>query len=1063
MTSGAAPRGLRGRRAECAVLDRVVADVGSGRGRALVMHGEAGVGKSALLQYAGSRASGCRVARAAGAESEMELPYAGLHQLCAPMLDVRDRLPEPQREALAVAFGDAAGPAPDKFLVGVAVLSLLAAVSEDQPLLCLIDDAQWLDSTSAQTLAFAARRLLAERAGVVFAIREAAAGPPWRGLPGLPVGGLPDEDARALLDSAVPGRLDEQVRDRIVAETRGNPLALLELPRGLTAAELAGGFGRPDARPLATKIERNFAQRVRALPAPAQTVLLTAAAEPLGDAGLLRRATRLLGLPTSAGTPAEAAGLIELGSRVRFRHPLVRTAVYRAASPAERRDVHQALARATDAGADPDRRAWHRANAADEPDEAVAAELVGSAERAQRRGGVAAAADFLRRATELTPDPATRATRALAAAEAEMRCGAFEIALKLLLTADEAADQGESSERHQATVGLMRAQIAFASGHDRAAPRLLLEAARRFEPLDAALARDTYRDAMGAASLAADFAESAGITEIARAIRAAPRPARPRPGDDLLDSLAVARTDGYATAAPLVLSALQAFRDANTTGDKSDKSATGARDEAAGAVGGGGDRSGKLPVGARDETVGAAGGVGDKSDKSAVGARDEAAGAAGGVSDESGKPAIATRDGADRAATGAGDEAGGAAAGAPYVAGRAAAGAPCVAGRAAAGAPHEGGGAGDQAGRTVEGAREQAGGADDQGWLWLAGLAAADVWDDETWSVVTARHVRVARAVGDLSALPLTLSSLACVEIFAGDFASAVSRVAEIQAIGEATGVALGPYGALTVAAWRGDAAGAEQLIEAGMADVVARGEASGILLIHWARSVLFNGLARYQEAIVEARAAATHPIHSALVYWALSELVEAAVRSGDREAAVEAYDRLATTARASGTDWALGVLTRAGALLADGGGDADALYRQAIERLGRTRIRIELARAHLLYGEWLRRENRRRAARGQLRIAYDMLTAAGAGAFAERARHELAAAGGPVTEVSARASDALTVQEAHIARLAGRGLTNPEIGAQLFLSPHTVEWHLRKVFTKLGITSRRQLRRSES
>ncbi|GAA0502134.1 transcriptional regulator [Paractinoplanes deccanensis] len=882
----------------------------AGRGRALLIRGEAGVGKSALLRQLARRSAGCRVARVAGVESEMELPFAGLHQLCAPMLDVRDRLPAPQREALAVAFGHAAGSTPDRFLVGVAVLSLLAAVSEDRPLLCLVDDAQWLDRTSAQTLAFVARRLLAERVGVVFAIRESAAGADWRGLPDLRLGGLPDDEARALLDAAVPGRLDEQVRDRIVAETRGNPLALLELPRGLTAAELAGGFGRPDARPLATTIERTFARRMRSLPAPAQQVLLTAAAEPLGDALLLRRATRLLGLPAGAGAPAEAAGLIELGSRVRFRHPLVRTAVYRAASPAERRDVHRALALATDPVADPDRRAWHRASAADEPDEEIAAELAGSAERAQRRGGIAAAAEFLRRATELTPDPAARAVRALAAAEAEMRCGAFETALKLLLTADE----GAAGELHGATVALMRARIAFASGHDMAAPRLLLDAARRLEPLDAELARDTYRDAMGAAVLTAGFAEDSGVGEVARAIRAAPRPARQRPGDALLDSLAVARTDGYLAAAPLILDALRPFRD------------------------------------------------------------------------------------------------------------------------------------------------EHPAGADEQGWLWLAAITAADCWDDETWSAATARHVRVARTHGDLSSLPLTLNSLVCAEVLAGEPAVAASLVAEIQAIGDATGQALAPYGALTVAAWRGDEAIARPLIEASIADLVARGEAAGIMVLHWTQAVLFNGLARYQEAITAAQAAAAHPIHSAIVSWSLSELVEAAVRGGQRETAERAYDRLATSAQAGGTDWALGTLARAGALLATGG-RADALHHEAIERFGRTRIRVELARSHLLYGEWLRRENRRRAARAQLRPAYDMLTAAGADAFADRARHELAAAGEPVAERAARVSDALTVQEAHIARLAGRGLTNAEIGAQLFLSPHTVEWHLRKVFTKLGITSRRQLR----
>jgi DNA-binding CsgD family transcriptional regulator/tetratricopeptide (TPR) repeat protein len=912
MTSGAAARQFRGRRAECAVLDRVVADVRSGRGRAMVIRGEAGVGKSALLAYVVGRSSGCRVARAAGVESEMELPFAGLHQLCAPMLDLRDRLPGPQREALAVAFGHSAGTPPDGFLVGVAVLGLLAAVSEDGPLLCLIDDAQWLDQTSAQTLAFVARRLLAERVGVVFSVREPAAAPAWRSLPELIVRGLTNGDARALLDSAVPGRLDAQVRDRIVAETRGNPLALLELPRGLTAAELAGGFGRPDAQPLASKIERTFAVRMRSLPEPTQKVLLAAAAEPLGDARLLRLATKLLELPASAAAPAEAAGLVHLGSRVRFRHPLVRTAIYRAATPADRRDVHRALAEATDPAVDPDRRAWHRAQAADDADEDVAADLVGSAERAQRRGGVAAAAEFLRRATELTPDPATRATRALVAAEAEMRCGAFETALKLLLTADE----DPADELHGARVNLMRAQIAFASGHDMAAPRLLLEAGRRLEPLDSELARDTYRDAMGAAVLAGGFADGSGVLEVARAVLAAPRPARYRPGDLLLDSRAVLHIDGYSAAVPLAKEALAAFRTEDTSGVR------------------------------------------------------------------------------------------------------------------------------------------------DQPWLWLAAVTAADLWDDESWAILTARHVRVARDVGDLSVLPLILNSLVYVHLFSGDRVAAASLVAEIQAIEEATGVALAPYGALALAAWRGDEATAAPLIETSMADVVTRGEDSGVMVTHWAQSLLLNGLGRYQDAVPPARSATEHPIESAVVYWALSELIESAVRSGQPELAAGAYQRLSATARACGTEWALGVQARAGAQLASGR-TAEVLYGQAIEHLGRTRIKMELARSHLLYGEWLRRENRRRDARRQLRTAHDMLTASGADAFADRARRELAAAGESVAERATRASDSLTVQEAHIARLAGGGLTNAEIGAQLFLSPHTVEWHLRKVFTKLGITSRKQLRRS--
>jgi DNA-binding CsgD family transcriptional regulator/tetratricopeptide (TPR) repeat protein len=912
MTSGAAAHELRDRRTERAVLDGLAAGIRSGRGLALLIRGDAGVGKSALLDYLVARSTGCRVARAAGVESEMELPFAGLHQLCAPMLGLRDRLPDPQREALAVAFGYTAGSPPDRFLVGVAVLSLLAAASDDGPLMCVVDDAQWLDQVSAQTLTFVARRLLAERIGVVFSVREPATGSMWRGLPELMIGGLANDDARALLDSVVPGRLDERVRDRIVAETRGNPLALLELPRGLTAAELAGGFWRPDAQPLAGQIEQSFALRVQSLPADTQKLLLAAAAEPVGDVPLLLRATKRLGVAVDAVAPAEAAGLIEFGTRVRFRHPLVRSAAYRAATPADRRDVHRALAEATDPAVDPDRRAWHRAQAAADVDEEVAAELVGSADRAQRRGGVAAAAEFLRRATELTPDPAARAIRALTAAQAELRAGAFETALKLLLTADE----GPADELHRACVDLLRAQIAFASGHDMTAPHLLLEAARRLQPLDGGLSRDTYRDAMGAAILAGGLADRSGVLEVAQAVRAAPKPTRPRPGDLLLGSLAVLFTDGYAAAVPLAKEALQAFRNADTSA------------------------------------------------------------------------------------------------------------------------------------------------ASDQPWLWLASITAADFWDDESWSILTARHVRVARDIGDLSELPLTLNGLVFVHLFSGERAAAASLVAEIHTIGEATGIGLAPYGALGLAAWHGDETGASPLIEASMTDVVARGEDAGVMVTHWARSLLMNGLTRYDDALTAARAAAEHPIESAVIYWALTELIESAVRSGRPDVAGSAYERLAATTRASGTEWALGVLARSGALLATGR-TADDLYQQAIERLGRTRIRMELARAHLVYGEWLRRENRRQEARGQLRSAYDILTAARADAFADRARRELAAAGEPVAERVTRASDTLTAQEAHIAGLAGSGLTNAEIGAHLFLSPHTVEWHLRKVFNKLGITSRRQLRPS--
>src|SRR4051794_22951828 len=421
MIVGEAAVSLRGRRVECDALDRLVAHVRGGESQVLVVRGEPGVGKSALLDYLVEGASGCTIARAAGHEYEMELAYAGLHQLCAPMLDLVERLPGPQRDALATAFGLSTAPAPDRFVVGLGVLGLLSELPE--PLLWVIDDAQWLDTASALTLAFVARRLLAESFGLVFALREPSNAPELAGLPELAVRGLGDDDARALLGSTVPGRLDRLVRDRIVAESRGNPLALLELPSGLSPAELAGGFGLLDVTPLTNRIEQGFLRRLDSLPPETRRLLLTAAAEPVGDAALLWRAADRLGLGAEAAAPAQAAGLIDLGGRVRFRHPLVRSAVYRAATLPERERVHRALAEATDQDADPDRRAWHRAHATTTPDEEIAAELERSAGRAADRGGIAAAAAFLERAAELTPDPERRGERALAAAQAKFDSG----------------------------------------------------------------------------------------------------------------------------------------------------------------------------------------------------------------------------------------------------------------------------------------------------------------------------------------------------------------------------------------------------------------------------------------------------------------------------------------------------------------------------------------------------------------------------------------------------------------------------------------------------------------
>jgi DNA-binding CsgD family transcriptional regulator len=900
---------LRGRRREREMFDELLAAVRTGESRALVVLGEPGVGKTALMQYALESASAYRVARAVGVESEMELAFAALHQLCAPMLDRLERLPGPQREALATAFGLSAGDAPDRFLVGLAALGLLSEVARERPLLCFVDDAQWLDRASAQTLAFVARRLLAESIGVVFATREPSE--ELRGLPELHVQGLRNGDARELLASVVHGPLDERVSDRIVAETRGNPLALLELPRGLTHAELAGGFGLPDAPALSGRIEESFQRQLAELEPSTQLLVLVAAAEPLGDPMLVWRAAERLGLGADAAPPAAAAGLAEFGARVRFRHPLVRSAVYRAAPAPQRQSVHAALAEATDPDVDPDRRAWHRAQAATGPDEDVAADLERSAERAQRRGGLAAAAAFLERSTLLTPDPARRSERALAAAQATHQAGSPDAALRLLIV----AEAGPVDDLQRARADVLRAQIAFATSGGGDAPPLLLKAARRLEPLDARGARDTYLDALSAALFVGRLTTDGGVLEAARAARAAPAaPQPPAAADLLLDGAAAVITDGYPAGAPTVQRALAAFRDER-------------------------------------------------------------------ISEE-----------------------------------------------------------------------------EELRWLWLACRVAVNLWDDESWHALSYRHVELARASGALTALPIALSSLIVVHINEGDPAAAASLAEEQRAIAEATGSNLVLYAGLIVAAVRGREPDASRLLEASLEDVRRRGGGMELAITRWWSAQLYNGLGRHEEALAAMEHATDYPPELLFSNWVLPELIEAAARSGQRERAVDAQRRLAETTRASGTDWAMGIEARTGALVADGD-DADRLYREAIERLGRTRARVQLARAHLLYGEWLRREHRRPEAREQLRTAHQMLTAAGLEAFAARAARELLGAGEAARSANVEnATGALTAQEAQIARLARDGLSNPEIGGRLFISPRTVEYHLHKVFTKLEIKSRSQL-----
>ncbi len=553
--------GLTDRRSERDVLDRLVDAVLGGQSRALVVRGDPGVGKTVLLDYLAGRARGCRMARAVGVQTEMELAFAGLHQLCAPMLDHLDHLPVPQQDALRIAFGLAAGPPPDRFLVGLAVLSLLSEVAGEQPLICLIDDEQWLDRASAQALGFVARRLAADPVGLVFAAREPGA--ELTGLPELEVGGLRESDARALLDSALAGPLDDRVRDQIVAETQGNPLALLELPRGLSPAELAGGFGLPGAAPLSERIGESFRRQLEALPAQSRRLLLLAAAEPYGDVSLVWRAAGRLGIPFQAVSPAVDAGLVQFGARVWFRHPLLRSASYRAASIADRQAVHGALAEATDPLAHPERRAWHRAQAAPGPDEEVAAELQRSAGRAQARGGLAAAAAFLERSALLTADPARRADRTLAAAQAHLQAGAFGTALELLADAEDEAS-GPLDELQSARADLLRGEIVFASGMGRDAPPLLLKAAKRLEPLDVGLARETYLTAWMAALFAGRLVGAGDLLEVSRAARALPAPADPpHPADLVLAGLAMVVTDGSAAAAPTLRRAISAFNDAD--------------------------------------------------------------------------------------------------------------------------------------------------------------------------------------------------------------------------------------------------------------------------------------------------------------------------------------------------------------------------------------------------------------------------------------------------------------------------------------------------------------------
>jgi ATP/maltotriose-dependent transcriptional regulator MalT len=910
LPAGDAGSGLFGRRGECEELDGLLADVSGGSGRALVLRGEAGVGKSALLAYVAERTSGWHVTTVSGVESDMEVAYGGLQQACLPLLKHLNKLPTPQRNALATVFGLSAGPPPDRFLVGLATLTLIAEAAEDQPLVCFIDDAQWLDRASAQVFEIVGRRLLAERVGLLCAARTGAGDEVLRGLPAVHVRGLGDAAARSLLLAHVDGPLDAAVVDSIVTESHGNPLALLELPRTWKPAELAGGFGSVNTRPVGGKIEDSYARRLLALPAETRLLVLLAAAEPVGDPRLFRRAAEILGLDMVTLTPAVDDGLLRIRRRVEFAHPLVRSVAYRSDVAASRRRVHRALADATDAETDPDRRAWHRARATPGPDEEIAAELERSAGRAQARGGIAAAAAFLRRAVALSEDPVRRVERTLAAAQAGLQAGDFDQALALLAT----ADAEPLDDVQHARVALLRAHVTFAKGLGREAPPMLLEAAKRSEHLDLEIARETYLIAWTAAVFAGHLPRG-GVLDVSRAVRSLPPPPDPpRPLHVLLDGLAVLITDGRAAAAPLLQRAATALTDLSL----------------------------------------------------------------------------------------------------------------------------------DDALR----------------WGPTATSASDAAWDVEGTRRIATRHAKLVRDAGALGSLQLPLAALGHVHIWSGDFPGAASVIAEADELAAITGSQMPPTTALRLLALQGKDTEARALIARTLEHAASNGQAMAAACAHWAAAVLYNGLARYDDAMTSATQATSNPFEPFVSMWALPELVESAVRADDLELARDASVRLLETTRPSHTNFARGMEARCRALVTTGAA-TEGLYREAIQRLSRAGLRPELARTHLLHGEWLRGQGRHHDARHQLRTAYDMFAGMGMDAFGARARRELSRTGEKVRTRPVQVRDGLTPQEEQIARLARNGLSNPEIGAQLFLSARTVEWHLRKVFTKLGIASRRELRRA--
>lgn len=898
---------LVGRQRECAALDALLADVHGGSSRVLVLTGEAGIGKTALLDELAGRAAALRVVRVAGVESEIEFAFAALHQVCGPLTHRTPQLPEPQRAALRQAFGADAGPQPDRFLTGLAVLGLISDASDERPLLFLIDDQQWLDGASAQILAFVARRLGAEPVGMVFTTRNP--GPELAGLPELHIAGLPDHAAGKLLSTALDGPVDARVRDRLIAEARGNPLALLELPRSLSRDQLAGGFGPPGA-PVSHSLEATFGRQLDNLPEPTRRLLALAAADPVGDPALLWTAAGLLGLGAGDAVPAIEAELLVIETRVRFRHPLIRSTAYRRVPLSDRQRIHRALAETIDPTADPVRRAWHLGHAAVGPDDAVADELQNSAQLVLARGGVAAAASFLERASMLAREVPRRADLALAAAYAKAQAGILDGARDLLT----AADAAPLTDPQRAQADLVRAQLAFIANRGNDAAPLLLAAARRLETTESVRSRDIYLDALLAAIFAGKLAvDGGGVLEVAEAAGNATRGLDdPRPIDLLLEGMCTQHCEGFEKGLPTVREALDGYGN----------------------------------------------------------------------------------------------------------------------------------------GLGIE---------QEMRWMFLACVAAAHLWDLDRLTTLSQRYVRLARDAGALSELPLALSCRFSSFLFSGRFEEAGAEVDELCAAIEAMGNNMTPYGAISLASYRGDRSEVHRRGEAMTENALRRGEGVGLTVVAWATALLHNGFGDYEDALRAGLTATEYPGDCTSAGWALPELVEAATRTGNTAIAEAALDRLADMTTTSGTDWGLAVEARSRALLSDGA-VAEVLYRDAVRLSERAGLRPDLARSYLLYGEWLRRQRRRVDARAQLRHAIELFDGLGMSAFAERARRELAATGEKARRRKLPTSTELTPQETQIARLAREGLSNLEIGARLFISARTVQYHLAKVYIKLGIRSRSQL-----